>query len=60
MVNAFAQEHGIDLAASFAYGDSRADLPMLRCVGTPVVVNPGKALRQIATESSWKICEWGS
>ncbi len=60
VVRAFAQEHGIDLAASFAYGDSRADLPMLRCVGTPVVVNPGKALRQIATESGWKICEWGS
>ena len=60
VVKAFAQEHGIDLAASFAYGDSRADLPMLRCVGTPVVVNPGKALRQTATESGWKICEWNS
>ncbi|MDE0299948.1 MAG: HAD-IB family hydrolase [Candidatus Poribacteria bacterium] len=60
VAKAFAHEHGIDLAASFAYGDSRADLPMLRCVGTPVVVNPGKALRQIATESGWKICEWSS
>ncbi len=58
VVKAFAHEHGIELAASFAYGDSRADLPMLRCVGTPVVVNPGKALRQTATESGWKICEW--
>lgn len=60
VMRAFAQERGIELAASFAYGDSRADLPMLRCVGTPVVVNPGKALRQIATESSWKICKWSS
>ena len=60
VVKAFAKEHGIELAASFAYGDSRADLPMLRCVGTPVVVNPGKALRQIAIGSGWKICEWGS
>ena len=58
VVKAFAYEHGIDLAASFAYGDSRADLPMLRCVGTPVVVNPGRALHQIASESGWKICEW--
>lgn len=60
VVKAFAYEHGIELAASFAYGDSRADLPMLRCVGTPVVVNPGKALRQIASESGWQICEWNS
>ncbi|MDE0043127.1 MAG: HAD-IB family hydrolase [Candidatus Poribacteria bacterium] len=60
VVKAFAQEHGIELAASFAYGDSRADLPMLHCVGTPVVVNPGKALRRTATESDWKICEWNS
>ena len=60
VVKAFAHEHGIELAASFAYGDSRADLPMLRCVGSPVVVNPGKALRQTATESGWKICEWSS
>ncbi len=60
VVKAFAHDHGIELAASFAYGDSRADLPMLRCVGTPVVVNPGKALRQIASESGWKICEWNS
>ena len=60
VVRAFAKKHGIELAGSFAYGDSRADLPMLRCVGTPVVVNPGKALRQIATESGWTICEWSS
>ena len=60
VVKAFAHEHGIDLPASFAYGDSRADLPMLRCVGTPVVVNPGKGLRQIASESGWQICEWSS
>ena len=60
VVRAFAKKHGIELAGSFAYGDSRADLPMLRCVGTPVVVNPGKTLRQIATESGWTICEWSS
>ena len=60
VMKAFAQEHGIELAGSYAYGDSRADLPMLRCVGTPVVVNPGKALCQIASESGWQICEWSS
>ena len=33
---------------------------LLDRVGTPVVVNPGKTLRQIATESGWTICEWSS
>ncbi len=54
----FAERHRIDLTASYAYGDSRADLPMLQSVGNPVVVNPAKALRQVATESGWEIQEW--
>ena len=29
----FADEHGIDLAESYAYSDSASDLPMLRAVG---------------------------
>ena len=40
----FAAEHDIDLAASYAYSDSASDLPMLRAVGNPVVVNPDPAL----------------
>ena len=36
----FAAEHDIDLAESYAYSDSVSDLPMLRAVGNPVVVNP--------------------
>ena len=58
VVKTFAQDRGIELASSYAYGDSRADVPMLRCVGKPVVVNPGKPLRRIASESGWEICEW--
>lgn len=57
-VKDFAAQHGIDLTASYAYGDSRADLPMLQCVGVPIVINPSKALRQVATESGWEIQEW--
>ena len=57
-IKTFAEQHGIELTASYAYGDSRADLPMLRCVGMPVVVNPGKGLRRIAIESGWEIGEW--
>ncbi len=39
-----------DLAASWAYGDSKSDLPMLRLCGHPVQVNPKRALRKAAPE----------
>ena len=57
-IQAFVEQHDIDLAASYAYGDSRADLPMLQCVGNPVAVNPSKGLRQMAIELGWEISEW--
>lgn len=46
---------GIDLDASYAYSDSESDLPMLRAVGHPVVVNPDAELRAIAREEGWEI-----
>ena len=54
----FAEQHEILLKDSYAYGDSQSDLPMLECVGNPVVVNPGKALRQKALDSGWELHEW--
>ena len=51
----FADEHDIDLGASFAYSDSVSDLPMLRAVGTPVVVNPDEELTRIAREEGWRV-----
>ena len=57
-IQVFAEQHNVDLAASYAYGDSRADLPMLQCVGNPITVNPSKGLRQVAIESGWEISEW--
>ena len=57
-IKAFAEQNNIDLTSSYAYGDSPADLPMLRCVGNPVVINPGKVLRRVATELKWEIQEW--
>lgn len=45
----------IDLAASHAYSDSESDLPMLRAVGRPVVVNPDAELRRIALEEGWEV-----
>jgi HAD superfamily hydrolase (TIGR01490 family) len=50
-----AAAEGIDLAASYAYSDSESDLPMLRTVGHPVVVNPDAELRRVAREEGWEI-----
>jgi HAD superfamily hydrolase (TIGR01490 family) len=46
---------GIDLAVSYAYSDSESDLPMLRAVGYPVVVNPDADLKRIAVEEGWEV-----
>jgi HAD superfamily hydrolase (TIGR01490 family) len=53
-MRAFAEEHGIELAASYAYSDSLSDLPMLRAVGHPVVVNPDPSLAAIAKQEGWQ------
>ena len=50
----FAAGHEIDLGQSYAYSDSLSDLPMLRAVGHPVVVNPDPALAGIAREEGWQ------
>jgi HAD superfamily hydrolase (TIGR01490 family) len=54
-MESFAADHGIDLAASYAYSDSLSDLPMLRAVGHPVAVNPDPALAEIAGEEGWEM-----
>jgi HAD superfamily hydrolase (TIGR01490 family) len=46
---------GIDLSASYAYSDSESDLPMLRAVGHPVVVNPDPHLGRIAAQEGWEV-----
>jgi HAD superfamily hydrolase (TIGR01490 family) len=50
-----AAREGIELAASYAYSDSESDLPMLRAVGHPVVVNPDADLARIAVTEGWEI-----
>jgi phosphoserine phosphatase len=51
----FAAGHDIDLAESYAYSDSRSDLPMLEAVGHPVAVNPDPALAEIAKREGWQV-----
>jgi HAD superfamily hydrolase (TIGR01490 family) len=50
-----AARERIDLAASYAYSDSESDLPMLRAVGNPVVVNPDPELGRTAVHEGWEI-----
>jgi HAD superfamily hydrolase (TIGR01490 family) len=58
LVREYAQRHGIDLAQSFAYGNSLGDAPMIACAGHPVAANPDRPLRRLATERGWRIVEW--
>jgi HAD superfamily hydrolase (TIGR01490 family) len=55
-----ADREGIDLAQSYAYSDSESDLPMLRAVGNPVVVNPDAELTRIARAEGWRVMRFDS
>jgi len=57
-VQALADEHGIDLGRSFAYGNCIADLAMLEAVGHPVAVNPSTRFRRLARVRGWQIQIW--
>jgi HAD superfamily phosphoserine phosphatase-like hydrolase len=48
-----------DLAGSFAFGDSPADLPILERVGHPVLVNPRAALARKAISWGWPVVREG-
>lgn len=58
-VEGYAAEHGIDLAASYAYSDHASDLPFLESVGHPVAVDPDSTLRQVAEDRGWRILDPG-
>jgi len=57
-IRAYADAQGIDLAGSYAYGDSIADLPMLESVGRPHAVNPDKSLARTARRLGWPALNW--
>jgi len=54
-VRALAEREGADLAESWAYSDSRNDIPLLQLVGHPTVVNPDVVLLRHAHEQHWPI-----
>ncbi|MGA9276751.1 HAD-IB family hydrolase [Ilumatobacter sp.] len=52
-VTAWAEDHDVDLAESWAYSDSFYDTPMLDAVGHPVVVNPDPRMVLMAAARRW-------
>lgn len=57
-VRRYAEEHGLDLAKSYGYGDSHADLVWLELLGNPHAVNPDTQLAREAQRRHWKIDKW--
>jgi HAD superfamily hydrolase (TIGR01490 family) len=54
----WAQQMEVDLHRSYFYSDSFSDVPMLRAVGHPRVVNPDPRLRRLAEREGWPIEDW--
>lgn len=54
-----ATEHAIDLARSYAYGDSASDRWMLESVGYPIAVNPTPRLARLARRRGWPVLRFG-
>jgi HAD superfamily hydrolase (TIGR01490 family) len=52
---ALAGQLGIDLGASYAYGNHQSDIPLLESVGHPHAVEPTLSLERIAHRRSWPI-----
>ncbi|MBW8793218.1 MAG: HAD-IB family hydrolase [Streptomyces sp.] len=56
----YAEEGGYDLAASYGYGDSHADLPWLSLLGKPSAINPDAELARASHKRNWDIHRWKS
>ncbi|MCB7138199.1 HAD family hydrolase [Cellulosimicrobium marinum] len=57
-VRALAEREGLDLDASYAYGDSLNDVAMMDTVGHPCPINPDARLRRHAQDVGWPIREF--
>jgi HAD superfamily hydrolase (TIGR01490 family) len=56
---AHAKQLGHSLEDSFFYTDSFTDLPLLKVIGNPIVVNPDLRLLRFAKKQNWPIKDWG-
>jgi HAD superfamily hydrolase (TIGR01490 family) len=55
MTQELVKELNINLNDSFAYGNSQADIHLLKMVGNPVAVEPNIPLKKIAEKNNWPI-----
>ncbi len=53
-----AENIGLDLEKSYAYGNHQSDLPLLETVGHPHVVEPTIILERIAHQRSWPVLRY--
>ena len=58
LILAHAREMGLDLAGSYAYGDSPGDHDLLEMVGHPLVVNPIRGMARTAQRFGWPVARW--
>ncbi len=54
----WAKNHQVNLDDSYFYSDSFSDLPMLKRVKNPRVVNPDPKLKKYAKKEGWPILNW--
>ncbi len=54
----YAQQNGFDLAGSYGYGDSHADLSWLELLGHPHAVNADTQLAREAQRRHWRTDHW--
>ena len=55
MTKQLIDDLNIDLDKSFAYGNSQADIHLLKMVGNPVAVEPNIPLKKVAHKNNWQI-----
>jgi HAD superfamily hydrolase (TIGR01490 family) len=58
LILAHSRHKGVDLASSYAYGDSPGDRDILELVGHPLVVNPIRGMARTAECLGWPVTRW--
>lgn len=53
-----ARTTNIDLGSSYAYGNHQSDIPLLKLIGNPHVVEPTEPLRKVALANKWPILSY--
>jgi phosphoserine phosphatase len=53
-----ARTMNLDLAGSYAYGDSPGDHDLLELVGHPLVINPIRGMARTAQRRGWPVATW--